>query len=106
MGFAWFTPIQSSIGSNGHDWFFCIPVVMVITVADDATSAVSRFFLAAAIAGAVVLVNCGLLGNGVLSHTVANCVFAVTVAWWIITIRYKYKTDTSDQALALPAAGA
>jgi hypothetical protein len=58
----------------------------------------------AAIAGAALAVNGGLLGNGVLSHTVANCVLAVAVLWWIVTIRGNYKSDASNQSLALPTA--
>jgi hypothetical protein len=104
MGLAWFTPIRSSIGGNGSAMFFCIPVMMVIAIADGATLGRLQFFLAAAIAGAALAVNGGLLGNGVLSHTVANCVLAVAVLWWIVTIRGNYKSDASDQSLALPTA--
>ena len=106
MGFAWFTPIQSSIGGNGHALFFWVPVMTVIAIADDATLGRLKFFLGAAVAGAAMSVNCGLLGNGVLSHAVANCVLAVTITWWIVTIRNKHKTDNPDLPLSLPPAGA
>jgi hypothetical protein len=70
--------------------------MMVIAIADGANLGRLQFFLAAAIAATAMAVNGGLLGNGVLSHTVANCVLAVAVLWWIVTICGNYKSDASD----------
>jgi hypothetical protein len=104
MGFAWFTRVESSIGA--HSVFLLAPVLMVITIGDNEGLGRLKFLLVAAVAGAALSANCGLLGNGTLLHTVANCVLAVSILLWIATIRNKYKTDTSAQSFSLPPAGA
>ena len=105
IGFTWLTRVQSSIGDNGHAVFFFVPVIMVIAVADDTALGRVKFLLTAAVAGAALSVNSGLLGNGLIAHTVADCVLAVTIIWWLATIRNKRKSDSPDPTLALPAAG-
>jgi len=88
---AWYTPIQSPLGGDGSPLFFWVPVMMVITIADDAKLSRLGFFLAAAVAAASVSVNAGFLGNGVLSHRVASGVIAVAFGWWMVQIRGAYK---------------
>ena len=80
--------------------------MVVFSIANDATLGRLKFFLAAAIAGGAVLVNSGLLGNGALSQTIANCLLAMVAVWWIAMIRNNWKTEAADQPLALPPAGA
>ena len=99
---AWFTPVQSPLGGDGPPLFFWVPVMMVITIADDANLSRLGFFLAAAVAAASVSVNAGLLGNGVLSNKVATGVIAVAFACWMVEIRVIYKVMHSR---SLPPVG-
>jgi hypothetical protein len=101
---AWFSFFQSPIGGAGQVLSFWIPL-MLLTVADASLGRL-RFFLTAAIAGTAAAVDCGLLGSGTLSRTVANCLLAMVAVWWIAMIRNNWRTEAPDQPLALPPAGA
>jgi len=105
IGMAWFTPIRSSLGDSGHPVLWLFPVIIVVAIADDAHMGWLRFYLATSVAVAAVLVNSGLLGNGSLSHRVANCVLAVAVAWWITLVWTRRRAKAPDQPFALPRSG-
>jgi hypothetical protein len=55
------------------------------------------FFLASAVAAASVAVNSGMLGNGVVAHTVANCVLGGITVWFIDIVR-KNRGDKSARS--------
>src|SRR5882762_8689174 len=101
VGLGLFTPVHT-----GQALFFWVPVMVVFSIANDATLGRLKFFLAAAIAGGAVLLNSGLLRNGTLSQTIANCLLAMVAVWWIAVIRDNWRTEAPNQPLALPPAGA
>ncbi len=103
MGFAWFTPIESSLGGNGLAWFSWFPVIVIIlTIEADETLGLLKFSLAAALAGVAMLANSGLLGDGKLAYTVANCDLAVAVAWCIAAFLIGRRNDSLDRPFTFP----
>jgi len=106
MGFAWFTPIRSSLGGNGHQLFFWFPVIVILGISNERNIGWLKFSLATALAGTALLVNSGLLGNGPLARTVANCDLALAVAWWIAAVLTSRTNNSLDQSFTFPPAGA
>jgi hypothetical protein len=105
MGFAWFGPISSVEGYGlGFAGLYIFPVFMVIGIAGEETLGRLKFLVATCVTAASVAVNGGLLANGTLSRSVANCLLAVVVVWFITEARAKYKTAGPDP-LAFPPAG-
>jgi hypothetical protein len=105
IGLAWFTPFESSLGAKGNELAFWFTVIVIITIAGDKTLGWLKFSLAVALAGAAVLANSGLLGDGILAHTVGNCVVAVAIAWWVAAFRISQKTESLDGQLIFPPVG-
>jgi len=105
MGLAWFTPFHSSLGAKGNNLVFWFPVIVIITIAGDKTLGWLKLSLATALGGAAVLVNSGLLGDGPLAHTVANCVVAVAIAWWVAAFWISRKTESLDEPFIFPPVG-
>lgn len=105
MGFAWFGPIPLSSERYGFPGLHIFPVFMVIGIAGHATLGKLKFLVTACVTAASLAVNSGLLGDGIVSRTVANCLLAVVVVWFIAVARANNKAADPDQALALPRAG-
>jgi len=108
-GWIFMVPMPPSIGGIGGNWvLYCwLPLIMVIGIAGDASMGRPKFFLAAAIVGAVAALNSGLLGYTALSSAAAYCLVTGTLVWWCIDIiRIRRKTETADPSMALPPAGA
>jgi hypothetical protein len=78
IGFGWM--LARSVDDHGVGLLYCfLPMIMVAGIAHDTNMGRLKFLLAAAVVGAVVSVNSGLLGYSALSRSVARGVLAVTL---------------------------
>jgi len=113
MGWGWalVVPFRSSIGDvRGVALLYCLlPMIAIMGLAQDAALGRLKFFLAAAIISAVVLVNCGLLGYSALSRGAAYGVLGATFLWCfsgVWTAWTGHKPEPPDHSLAPPTASA
>jgi hypothetical protein len=81
----WFADVHSPLGLHGSWWIFVLLPIGVIPDRADRTQ--FQFLAGAAIICAVIAINTGLLGSGLLAQIVADVVLAGSFAWVIANAR-------------------
>jgi hypothetical protein len=98
----WFADAHSSFGLNGDYWI----VILLVAFSSPPDSAPTRFhfFAAACAISAVVAVNTGLLGYGLIARIVSDCVFAGLFIWFVVDARRNWNgtKDPGPQAPLSP----
>jgi hypothetical protein len=81
----WFADPRSLFSFNGENWIAIIFVTFFIL--PDSAPTRFHFFAAASAITAVIAVNTGLLGSGLIARIVSDCVFAGLFIWWLTYAR-------------------
>jgi hypothetical protein len=77
----WFGDPHSSFGLGGDFWIGMLLVPAVFSIPPDSAPTRFHFLAAASAIFAVIAVNTGLLGSGLIARIVSDCVFAGVFIW-------------------------
>jgi hypothetical protein len=94
----WFAGAHSSLGLGGDFW---IAGVLFVFIPPDSAPTRFQFFAAATVISAVVAVNTGLLGFGLMSRIVSDCLLAGFYIWCVNEFRRNWN-DTKDPVPQAP----
>jgi hypothetical protein len=78
----WFADAHSSFGFNGEYWIASFFLIFSIPL--DSVPTRFHFFAAASAISAVVAVNTGVLGSGLIARIVSDCVLAGLFLWFVV----------------------
>jgi hypothetical protein len=93
----WFGGAQSSLGLNGNFWV--AGILLVSFIPPDSSPPRFQFFAVASAISAVVAVNTGLLGSGIMARIVSACLLAGLSLWIVIEAR-RDSNSTEDRGLS------
>jgi hypothetical protein len=82
----WLAAAHSSLGLNGPYWIAILFLIFSIPLESVATRV--NFFVAASGICAVIAVNTGMLGSGLIARIVSDCVLAGVFLWFANAVRH------------------
>jgi hypothetical protein len=95
----WFAYPHSSFGLNGDFWIASF--FLILSIPPDSAPTRFRFFATASAISAVIAVNTGLLGSGLIPRIVSDSVLAGLFIWFVIEAR-RNSNGTTDQSPQTP----
>jgi hypothetical protein len=81
----WFADPRSSFAFKGEYWIASF--FLIFSIPRDSTPTRFHFFAAASAISAVIAVNTGLLGSGLIVRIISDCVFAGFFIWFAMYAR-------------------
>lgn len=90
---AWLADVHSPLGFQAPLWL--VMLFPIFAISEESAPTRPHFVLAASAACAMIAINTGLLGSGILARVIADCTLTGLVIWFVFDVRQRWNSPNN-----------